>query len=121
MKKSIFSSVFLLAIIVAVSSCKKEETPVEYDCTGLTPTYTADIKPILDASCASAGCHSSVNPSEDIDLSTYASTKEHGNEDHFLGSIQHLSGYEPMPNGQPKLSDEIIKKISCWVQNGMPE
>ena len=34
---------------ILLVSCKKEDSPDTVDCTGLTPTYTSDIKAILDA------------------------------------------------------------------------
>lgn len=117
--KKLFVSALAFALLIALG-CKKEEVQV-FDCAGLTPTYTADIKAILDANCNTSGCHDVNTSSGNIDLTTYAKAKSESVKDRFLGSIQHKSGYRAMPDNEPKLSDALIQKISCWVQNGSPE
>lgn len=107
-------------ILLGLNSCKKEAIQ-QFDCTGATPTYTSDVAPILNASCALSGCHNAASQAEGINLSTYAGARSASNNDNFLGSIQHISGYKPMPENGAKLSDVNIKTISCWVQNGSPE
>lgn len=119
MKKT-FLSIAAVAII-SIISCKKEETTTKYDCTGATPTYEKDVKAILDKSCAFNGCHSATKPADNIDLSTYAKVKTEAAKPAFLGSIEHASGYEKMPQGGTKLSDATIKTIACWIQNGYLE
>lgn len=109
-----------VALTIGAIACKKE-SPVKYDCTGVTPTYEANIKTIMNNSCATSGCHSASSKRDGIDLSTYALVKSEAAKDKFLGSIEHLSGYEAMPQGGSKLSDDNIKLISCWIDNGMPE
>ena len=109
-----------VAFTFVVFACKKEAITT-YDCIGVTPTYEANVKAILNKSCAFAGCHDAKTAAEKIDLSTYAMAKTHAAHDHFLGSIQQLNGYEAMPQGSSKLPDDQIKTISCWIQNGMPE
>ncbi len=99
-------------------SCKKED-PV--DCTGVTPTYTADIAPILNQQCAFSGCHGGSNPSDGIDLSNYADAKAESSNGKVIASIKHSSGAKAMPQGGQKLSDSDIKLIECWVQNGAPQ
>ena len=106
--------------VIFLISCAKDEDPV-VDCTGPTPTYTTDIKAILDASCALSGCHNSATQQAGIDLSNYADAKIVSTEERFLGAINHKEGFEPMPQNSPKLSTDKINLISCWVQNGSPE
>lgn len=101
-------------------SCKKDEIQT-YDCTGIAPTYTADIKAIMDASCATSGCHNATTKAKGINLSSYATVKSESQNDRFMGSMQHLSGYDNMPQGASKLSDATLQKIYCWIQNGQPE
>lgn len=107
-------------VALAFAACKKE-TATSFDCTGSTPTYTNDVKSIINSNCATSGCHAANNPAEGIDLSTYAKVKAESAKDRFLGSIEHLSGYEAMPDGAAKLSETQIKTISCWIDNGTPE
>lgn len=114
-----FLPLTLLVALVA-AGCGKESVK-SYDCTGTVPTYTGAIKAILDTKCAIGGCHNAVSKAEGIDLSTYASAKQESAKDAFLGSIEHLSGYDAMPQGSAKLPDSTIQKIYCWANNGTPQ
>lgn len=116
--KVIFPAFLALTMLI---SCDKDESPDTVDCTGLTPTYTADIKQILDASCAKSGCHDAITIANGFNLSTYATARPVSQGDRFLGAIQHKSGFMAMPQGSPKLSDNNIELLTCWVQNGSPE
>ena len=107
-------------LVLLLGSCNKEEaTPI--DCTGLVPTYTSDIKTILDAHCATAGCHNVYSHQDGIDLSNYQDASAASHNSNFLGAIQHKGGYEPMPKDLAKLSEGNIQLLTCWVQNGSPE
>jgi hypothetical protein len=106
--------------IVFIYACKKKSITT-YDCTGITPTYIANIKPLLDASCATSNCHSAATKASGIDLSTFVAAKAYSSNDKFIKSIQHISGVEAMPKGGSKLSEDNIKLIYCWTNNGTPE
>lgn len=101
------------------SSCTKEEIDV-VDCAGVSPTYSSNIKSILDVNCAKSGCHSSSSKRSGFDLSSYEGAKSAAQNKSFVGSVQHKSGYSKMPRGTSKLSDADVKLITCWVQSGMP-
>jgi cytochrome c553 len=118
MKKILF---FVLMLSLVFVFCKKEEELPTVDCTGSTPTYTNDVKAILDANCSFAGCHDATTKSEGLDYSSYAQAKTHASHNHFLGSVNHLSGYKAMPKNSDKLSAADIQTLSCWVQNGLPQ
>ena len=116
--KNIFLSLVVISVVAAVLfGCDKYQKG--YDCTGNIPTYNYDIKPIYDANCATAGCHSSPYHSSGIDLSTYSGAAS-ANNDAILGSVEHDAGYSAMPKNAGKLTDTQIKKIYCWMQNNKP-
>lgn len=81
------------------------------------PTYTANVKPIIDASCGTK-CHSAVKKAHDIDLSNYASVKDACMNHKLLPSIKHESGVKAMPRMAPKLSDASIAIIEKWINQG---
>jgi len=115
-----YSIVFLAIAFVSIISCgKDDETKV--DCTGVTPTYNNGVRAIMESSCATLGCHVGQFPSGGIDLSTYATAKSASLNGKVLQSIKHESGVDAMPQGAPKLSNELIKVVECWIQNGAPE
>jgi len=107
-------------LIILAVSCK-EDTADTVDCTGLTPTYTDDIKVILDASCAVSGCHNSSDLANNYDFSTYATASAISQGNRFLGAINHQGGFTAMPQNAPKLSKDKIELLTCWVENGSPE
>lgn len=105
-----------LVILALTCSCKHV---VKYDCTGVTPTYTQNIKPILDATCAGSECHS--QNGEEFDLSTYAGASSASSKKNFMGSIQHKPFYHKMPKDADMLTNAQIHQLSCWIENGSPE
>jgi hypothetical protein len=109
-----------LACMPLFTQCKKDPTPTNYDCTGLTPTYTGQIKAIMDNSCAMSGCHSSSSRASGIDLSSYSAVKTEAAKARFMGSMEHQSSYHAMPRGAAKLPDSTLQKLACWIDNGMP-
>ncbi len=119
MKK--YFGVLLLAIIGIGSGCDKESEKPTYDCTTVSPTYTNQVKTILDSECATAGCHNAVSKKAGLDYSTYEEAKEGAMDNNFFGSIHHLDGYDAMPEDAPKLSDTQLQLLTCWVESGTPE
>ena len=117
--KLLFSltTVFLLIMVL---SCQHASI---YDCTGVTPTYTNNVKPILDSYCAmpGMGCHSADHAASDINLGDYAGASKESGKKNFMGSIEHLKGYTNMPKGGVMIPDAQIHILYCWVQNGAPQ
>lgn len=78
-------------------------------------TYTAIIRPLLNANCV--GCHKPGSLGGNIDLSTYAAVKAQADNGKLIGSTKQLPGYTPMPqNG--KLSDCQLAQLQNWVDDG---
>jgi hypothetical protein len=101
-------------------ACGKEDNNT-YDCNGVTPTYTNDIKSVMDNSCALAGCHDAASKEQGYDLSNYSGVKAASAKDAFLGSMEHKGGFDAMPKGASQLSTATLQKIYCWIQNGTPQ
>lgn len=111
--------IFLLVALFLVSSCEDPD-PVD-SCDTTSMTYTSDIKSILDASCAVAGCHdmgSAVGG-----LNDYMGAEAFANSGRLLGAINHQEGFKPMPYpaGSAKISQCNIDKITAWMADGFPE
>ncbi|MFZ4520129.1 MAG: hypothetical protein ACOYNC_00410 [Bacteroidales bacterium] len=111
----IIISLVAIVLLATTLSCKHV---VKYDCTGITPTYSNNVEPILTSCCALSGCHTANG--EAFDLSTYASASEASKKKSFMGSIQHLPLYQQMPKDAAMLTDTQIHTLSCWVENGSP-
>jgi hypothetical protein len=85
-------------------------------CDSTSFTYSADIAPILSNFCN--GCHGGSFPSDGIITSSWASLQAIVNDGRLLGSIQHASGFSPMPKGSAKMNACNITKIRNWIQAG---
>lgn len=113
MKKTTILTLGVIALITF--SCKKDKTTAPL-CTEEI-SFSVDVQPIIMNSCATTGCHSGPNASNNMNFTTYENIFEH----HVLigRSIRHESGVTPMPVG-PQLSADNISKISCWIEQGAP-
>lgn len=118
LKNKIFIVLCILGI--GVLGCTGDDKPA-VDCTGLTPTYTADVAPLL-VTCATDGCHGNIATMAEVNLTTYDNVKKSTENSKFLPAIKHQSGAESMPPaGFDKLTDAQIKIIECWIKNGKPQ
>jgi hypothetical protein len=85
-------------------------------------TYTADIKPIMEANCgANTPCHSGATSNSGIDLATYAGAKAAA-QGKLIGAIKWDGTASNMPKGSTsKINDCSIAKIQKWVDTGKAE
>ena len=81
-------------------------------------TYKVTIASIISANCL--GCHSSSGTGGGILLTTYAQVKDQVNNGKFWGTVNHESGYVPMPQNAAQLSDCDLAKIRIWIDQGAP-
>ncbi len=116
----ILITISVIFLFIAISGCQHASI---YDCTGVTPTYTANVKPIMDSYCAmpDMACHGGGHAASGISLGDYAGTSAASKKKSFMGSIEHLTLYKSMPQGGVKMPDAQIHLLSCWVENGSPE
>lgn len=116
----------LLAFVVACSKSNEEEERDDpsnngggNNCNTANMRFVTDVVPILQTNCYA--CHSNANQSvSGISLEGYSNVRVQVDNGHLLGAITHASGFTPMPQGGPKLSDCNISKIKSWIDNGAP-
>jgi len=121
MKKLLLATVIFTAIAFVGSGCyndKANELYPEGNCDTSNVTYSAVIGPIIQTNCAYSGCHSATNPAGNIPMNDYAAVLTVVNNGRLIGTMNHESGFSPMPQGGVKLSDCIINKVRIWVNNG---
>ena len=133
MKKILFIVGYSAGLYLTFQACKKTETVDSgggaanstyinaADCTGSTPTYTSNIKPIFDSKCATSGCHVGAAAAHGLDLSSYATSKSQFNVHAFLCAINQDAGCSKMPKTGSKLPAAEIKSITCWAKNGFTQ
>lgn len=121
MKKTLIATVILAGFIAACKAPQKTATttpPLKVDCTNKNYSYAADIKSIIESNCSK--CHNSNNKAG-YNFLTLESVKKGVQNGELLGTIKFLKGYPKMPKMAPQLSQELIDKIECWINNGMKE
>lgn len=110
MENKILVLATMIAVLVA-GACKKKP-----QCDGSNPTYTANIKSIIDSNCNSSGCHNT--GSGNGVFTTYTGLKPNLDNGSFKKAVLED---QTMPDGSAKLSRDQLNKIQCWSENGYPE
>src|SRR5579871_318003 len=84
------------------------------------PTFALDVKPVLQAHCAS--CHSGPSASAGLDLTTVAGIKKviiarNAGKSSLVLRMQGIGGAQ-MPMGFAPLPKAVIDRIGEWIANG---
>lgn len=120
MKKLLISLIVIISVL-GWSSCYYDKEELLYgnavcDTTG-TISYANKVVPILQQQCYS--CHSGSSPSGNIYMGNYTTDGVIASNGKLMGSISHASGYVPMPQGAPKLTDCQIATVRLWIEQGI--
>jgi hypothetical protein len=92
---------------------------INTSCDTTNVTFSGSISIMISNNCYS--CHSNstaANFGNNIRLQDYSDVNAQSQR--VLGSINHNSGFSPMPKGGAKLNDCLIKQFEIWVNNGSP-
>lgn len=80
--------------------------------------FTEDIKPVIEANCATPGCH---NAGGSRAMDTYEAVRDYALDGSLVTRINlPASNPQSMPPSGP-LDDCTIEKITAWVNDGAPE
>ena len=119
-------ALLVLAFMAAFSGCYADNEEDLYPANPNTTCDTANVrfsttvKPIIDANCATAGCHAGNPAPGGYNFETHAGLLATVTNGRLLGTIRHESGYSAMPKNMGKLSDCNINQIAAWVGAGAP-
>jgi cytochrome c553 len=108
-------------ILFESCSYDKEDLLNRNYCDTTHVTYEQTVAPIITVTCLP--CHGNdvcTSLGANINLDGYANLIGKVNNGILLKSIQHATGFSPMPKNQSKLSDCDIEKIEKWIHNGAP-
>lgn len=126
MGRQIISKFFILLVFssMVISSCYIDKEEELYPggnapCDTSNVSYNLDIAPILSSRCN--GCHGGIAPSAGIKTDEYASLLVLVNNGRLKGSVNHSSGYSPMPKNAGKLPSCELAKINSWINAGAPQ
>lgn len=121
MKKRTIAALLCISMF---SSCYYDKEDYLYGtttCNASGASFSATVLPIMNQRCNS--CHSSnaaASAGAGIILDNYNSVKTYVTNGKLLGSINHSSGYSPMPKGGGSLTSCEIAKVTDWVNSGAP-
>lgn len=121
---SVLISVLLLALIGCSKDDKNPDYIKEANCATVNAdsnTYTLFVRGVMNASCATGGCHDASTASSGVNLSNYAGVKKAFESQNLLCSVNHGKGCSPMPKGGAKLSANVLNRLACWARNGYVE
>jgi hypothetical protein len=118
----IFSTILFLA---AISCKKKEDKPAEEtpatpttatpaytpNCNGTTPTFAANVSPLIGSSCAVSGCHAAGSTNGVGELTNYA--KISANATAIRSAV--VAGRMPKTG---TLTEAQKNTIVCWIDAG---
>lgn len=107
--------IFVMAVTLW-AGCKKDSSTDGPECniSGVTLTYTANIKGIIDRHCLS--CHSGAGPGPD-DYRTYEGIKPHLDEGHVRLRVV-IDKDMPQNGGMTQAERD---SINCWILSGYPK
>ncbi len=115
-------------LVLAAAACTSDQLPepTAAECGDITPTYTQDIRPIIEASCAYSGCHLDSSPGR---FDTYAGLLPYLEDNTFRQRVivnrsNPTIGMPPdfAPSNRPQdLTAEQFSAIECWLDGGYPE
>lgn len=130
--KSLYSlilGVFCLGLLSGLPGCYSDseealypEVPPAGTPDTTAPSYADDIVPILQRNCY--GCHGEATHSvagAGINLEGYDNLKVYVDNGRFWGSINHDSGFSPMPKGGARLPALQLDLIQRWIDDGAPD
>jgi hypothetical protein len=102
--------------VFVFSACSKSaDIPVNAtDPCGSQKSFASDVQPVIQASCATSGCHGATSQNGPGPLVTYSQIFNARSS--ILSAVS--SGRMP-PNGN--LSASAKSTIICWINNGSPE
>jgi cytochrome c5 len=111
----------ILTMLYVLLGCYYDKEEILYpglnNCTpSANPLFSADVLPVLNSKCNN--CHRGPSASAGIKLDTYTEVLKYVNNGSLMGSINHLSGFSPMPKNTGKMSQCEIDQIQNWINAG---
>ena len=87
-------------------------------CDSTAATYSGNVLRILETNCYT--CHSGSLAQGGIVLEGYDNLKVYATNGKLEGSVNHTSGFSPMPKNAGKLDDCSVGAIRQWIADGAP-
>lgn len=98
----------------------KEELlyPPTANCDTANVTFSGMVQPLIQANCLA--CHSTAAGQGGIILEGHANVVIRANDGKLMGTLNHASGFSPMPKNGQKLAACDIQRVQTWINAGAP-
>jgi len=110
-------------LVLSLNSCTKESAePIDACETPATVSFSDDIVPLLESSCAYSGCHTVAFASGDF--TAYAGVAEKASGGSLLARVVNVKDMPPSyaPDDKPQeLSSCDIELFNSWIEAGFPD
>ena len=105
---------FSVILIITILACSKNSDSVTTNCGGIVKSYSSDINPIIQNSCAiNAGCHGAGSTNGPGPLTNYSQVFS------ARVAIRTAVASGTMPQNS-SLSTADKNSIICWIDSGAP-
>lgn len=122
---------FIFICIISVFACDSAVLEPAEGCENMKPTYSTNVKSIIDQSCAYSGCHDGsggLGPGDYRTFNGLSTSIQNGNfTDRVINDRANPSrGMPPDKSVYPQslqddLSEIQFEIIKCWIENGFPK
>lgn len=123
--------ILTLYIISAAVACDSVVLPPPEGCDTMQPSYSTNVKTIIDQTCAYSGCHDGSGGIGPGDYRSYNGMLPNIQNGGFTDRVLNLrnnpsKGMPPDKSVYPEslqdsLSEVQLEIISCWIENGFPK
>jgi hypothetical protein len=113
--KKITYTAFIIAL-TAVSCTKAKVMPIDPSDLSDTISFSQEILPLMQTSCATSGCHDPGTAADGRDLSNHQGISDNAND--ALAAMRGEGGFQQMPMGADPLPDSLIHKFEAWIVQG---
>jgi uncharacterized membrane protein len=117
-KLQIFGANLVFALLLfQLSACRTDQLPEAVEpefCDTIGATYNEEVKAIIDAKCASSGCHDGTQPPR---LDTYFDV----NNQTDRIDVRALTQQTMPPASRPQLTNEELDILNCWKNASYPQ
>ena len=86
------------------------------ECVGLNVSYSDDILPLINRSCALSGCH--VDGFNNGDFTSYDGLKERADSGSLDLRVVSQKSMPPASSSGPTLTDDERLLFKCWIEGG---
>lgn len=125
---ALYGSLILLLTTFVFASCTTDQLPEPEpgDCDNVTATYSTDIQPIIEQTCAYSSCHLGAAPGVYDSYAGILPVLESGEFRNRVIDMRSdpVVGMPPddVPSGRRSdLTPDEIDLINCWLEAGFPE